>query len=151
METFEILVDYSKTLKEMIIEALKKMVIVGRYDWKKDNVISEDFSTKKEVVNVKFKLICLQKRVSSEEILCYMEKDNLRQATFLELLFFGITHPEIQLKFPIVALGTSWFDSEGLRRIPYLYGNYIRRCINFNWFGYRWHKRYRFLAVCKVV
>lgn len=139
---YPVAVDYTKTIDEM--------VSAGHYDWKNDDINSKNFSVSGEgVVNVNLELIHLNKMISSEDVLAYLEKNGMRPATIAELLAFGATHPEVQREFSIICLGSSWVDSDGDRLVPCLYGGGSGRGLSLRWFVGGWNVHCRFLAVRK--
>ena len=105
---YPVTVDYRKTVKEM--------VLAGRYDWKNDDINSENFPVSGEwAVSVNLELVHINKSVDSEGVLDYLEENGMRPATVEELLAFGATYPEIQREFPIICLGSSWVNPVGGR------------------------------------
>ncbi|MCD4693745.1 hypothetical protein K8R62_00060 [bacterium] len=139
---YPVAIDYAKTIDEM--------VSAGHYDWKNDDINSKNFSVSGEgVVNVNLELVHLNKTVSSEDVLIYLEKNEMRPATVAELLAFGATHPEVQREFSIICLGSSWVDSDGHRLVPYLLRDGSKRYLNLHWFDYDCLEYCRFLAVRK--
>jgi len=142
-DTYTALVDYGMSLADMIK--------VGKYDWFNDDITAEHFPIKGNGKDeVDFQLVHLNKSASSEEVLLHMEKNNLRPATLAELLAFGAKYPEIQREFPICALGSSWVDRGGDRRVPCLGRSGSGRLLGLGWFDGDWHGGYRFLAVRKA-
>ncbi len=136
-------VDYGMSLADMIK--------AGKYDWVNDDITVEHFPiTGSGKVEVSFELVHLNKSISSKEVLLHMEKNNLRPATLAELLAFGAKYPEKQREFPIIALGSSWVNRDGNRRVPYLYGYDSERYLDLSWFGGAWVVYYGFLAVRKA-
>lgn len=65
------------------------------------------------------------------------------------LLAHGEKYPDEQRKFPIIALG-SVAKVHGLRYVPYRGRSGADRDLNLPWWGYRWGRGYRFLAVRRV-
>ena len=142
-KTYEVSVDYTKTLAEMIS--------VGKYDWQRDE-ISEKFkleeSGKQEVVLV---LVHLNRIAETDTALESIELLLLEPAKIEHLLAVGATHPEIQREFPVVALGSSFSIGGTSCGFPYLDFRGGRRIIsvlsNHEPFGCD----LRFLAVRKAV
>jgi hypothetical protein len=65
--------------------------------------------------------------MSSIDILKRLKNNNLRPASLKELLAYGCQFPEMQLKFPIVAMGSLCpaRKREGeMKGMPCLYGDY---------------------------
>ncbi len=137
-----IIVDYGKKVKEM--------VAAGHYDWPNSDINDTNFpqsGTGVDTVNPE--LVHLNKDASSEDALAHMEANGLRPATLAELLAFGATYPEIQRQFPIIALGSSWVDSGGRRRVPCLFRSDGDRVLDLDWGAREWCGVVRFLAVRK--
>jgi len=136
-----ITVDYSLTLEQMIA--------LGQYDWKNDDITAKNFPVngegKKEIT---VELVKYESGMSSEAILADLDKNGLRPATHEELLAFGAAFPELQRKFPIVALG-SVASIFGDRRVAFLDRYDSERDLRLRWFDGGWYARCRFLAVRK--
>lgn len=134
-------VDYSLTLEEMIA--------LGQYDWKNDDITAGRFPVKgkgkKEVVG---ELVKYESTMSSEAVLADLDKNGLRPATIEELLAFGAAFPELQRKFPIVALG-SIAEVDGGRGMACLGRGDSKRYLRLRWFDRGWFAHCRFLAVRK--
>lgn len=84
----------------------------------------------------------------SEDAIAKLDKMGLRPGTVEELLAFGATFPDMQRKFPIVALGSS-AELDGRRAVAYLFGGDSGRRLNLDCWGGAWVGRYRFLAFRK--
>ena len=135
-------VNYGKTLEEM--------VSAGQYDWSRDNINSTNFPiTGEGVVEVNLELVHLNKVVSTDEVMAYLEANGLRAVTLEELLAFGAKYPEIQREFPVIAIGSSWVGPGGDRRVPYLGRSGSERSLSLFWDDDDWRKICRFLAVRK--
>ncbi len=136
-----ITVDYSLSLEQMIA--------LGQYDWKNDDITTERFPVKgkgkKEVVG---ELVKYEENMSSDKVLADLDSKGLRPATHEELLAFGAAFPELQRKFPIVALG-SVAGVGGDRCVACLDGDDSGRDLSLGWFGLGWDAFCRFLAVRK--
>lgn len=164
-DTYRVTVDYTKSLAEMIA--------AGKYDYVNPYINEKNFPIKrpksvaqtghKEVHSgngpyrtpeptagniVELVLIHqMSKMVSTEDILKYLDKNDLRPATLAELLAFGAENPEIQRRFLIVALSSSWLCSLGRHCVPYLWGGSDDRDLGLYWS--EWGGCCRFLAVSK--
>lgn len=140
-DVFVVTVDYSQTLAQLI-EA-------GQYDWKNSDINARNFKIKGEgEAGIELKLIHLKKIVSTGEALRELEVQGLRPATLPELLVFGASFPEQQLKYPIIALGSSCKLGSG-RSAPYLWSDGRRRYLGLGWLGTSWDAACRFLAARK--
>lgn len=71
---------------------------------------------------------------------------NLNTDLIWELLALGATYPDIQLHFPIFALGSSWVTSDGDRNVPYLGRWDAKRYLSLFWFVDEWDGPCRFAA-----
>ncbi len=141
-DIYSVVVDYDMSLAVMIK--------AGKYDWVNNDITAEHFpvtGSGKTEVNVE--LVHLNKSVSSEAVLAHMEANGLRPATLAELLAFGAKYTEIQIEFPVIALGSSWVDSGGDRGVPGLVRRDSERGLDLGWFDGDWGGYGRFLAVRK--
>ena len=135
---FEIIVDYSQTLTEMIL--------AGQYDWHNNDITECRFPHQQEgKVTLTPVLVHIDRNASTAEALAEIAKRGLRPATLAELLAFGATYPELQRKFPIVALGQSALIG-GYPNVPVLCGDGRERGLDLVWAGLGWNGRCRFLA-----
>jgi len=139
-QTFKVLVDYSKTLAEMIQ--------AGHYDWVNSDITSDHFPVKgsgqqeKEVV-----LFHFGRNISSDDAIAEMTKAGYRPAKVEELLDLGASQPELQKQFPIVGLGSAWQHPNGHRYVPSLYWFDAKRNLDLLWFESDWDEDYHFAAV----
>jgi len=144
-EMITLTVDYSRTLKQMIAD--------GKYDWKNENITEKNFPIPEEVkgkkVEISTKLFHFNRDISSEDAKKEMDKDGFRPATLFEQQAFAQKHPELQRQFPIVALGSVWRSTYGIRRVPYLRVDDDERGLRLDWLGFIWRADCRFLAVRK--
>jgi hypothetical protein len=135
-------IDYGMTVEQMV-EA-------GNYDWNNRDINSRNFPAKGDgAVETTLELVHLNKVARTAEVEAYLKANGLRAATLAELLAFGAKYPEIQLEFPVVALGSSWFDPLSDRYVPYLFRRGSERTLSLVWRGYDWIVDCRFLAVRK--
>ncbi|MEK9131766.1 MAG: hypothetical protein AAB447_02570 [Patescibacteria group bacterium] len=136
-----IVIDYGKTL-EQVLEA-------GKYDWVNSDVTPDRFPIKGTgVVEREAKIVHFGKDMSSEQVEAELEKKSLRPGTHEELLAFGSTYPEMQRKFPIVALGSSAVVYGG-RCVVYLIRVDSERRVGLGRWGGGWGGGCRFLAFAK--
>ncbi|MDO8493233.1 MAG: hypothetical protein Q7S19_01675 [bacterium] len=137
----EVLIDYTQTLEQMIT--------AGHYDWANSDITAKRFPLKGEgKVARKAYLVHFDHGISSENAIKELDKQGKRPATIEELLAFGAKYPEIQRKFPVVALGSS-AKVDGDRSVAYLdrYGS--ARRLHLVWWDGDWNANYRFLAFAK--
>lgn len=138
-ETLTITVDYGLSFVEMIA--------AGGYDWKNGDITEERFPVKGiGKVERDVELVHYGYDISSEDAVKDLAKRGLRPATIEELLAFGTKYPDLQRKFPIVALGSSARVSV-FRYVPCLCGSDARRDLYLYWCGDDWDGCCRFLAV----
>ena len=141
--SFKVLVDYTKPLKEMIV--------AGKYDWVNGDITQERFPIKgtgqKEV---EVTLFHFNKTITSDQVISEMDKAGYRPARLEELLALGVSQPELQKQFPVVAVGSVWRRNPGgHRNVPYLHWFSAERCLGLYWFEGGWGGHWRFAAVCK--
>jgi hypothetical protein len=130
--------------------SVKDAITAGRYDWKNDNITAKNFrSLRTGKADLEIILVKFDDAVSSEDVLRELDKQGLRAAELPELLAFGEKYPDVQREFPVVALGSVWRYSDGLRFVPCLDRDASRRRLSRDWYGDRWHSFYRFAAVRK--
>ncbi len=141
-QTFQVLVDYGKTLQEMIEE--------GKYDWVNDNITQENFPLQgKGKEDLQIELFHFGRAVTSKEAIEEMEKAGFRPATLPELLALGAKHPDLQKDFLIVALGSRWRSPSGDLGVSVLYWYGLRRGLSLPWFESDWLEDCRFAGVRK--
>ena len=97
-------INYGKTVEQYVAE--------GHYDVGGDIVTSKYFPIleNKGEKEVEFKLFQFDFDTITEysEIIFFIEKSGYHPATLIELLALGSERPELQKKFPVIALGTMW-------------------------------------------
>jgi hypothetical protein len=130
--------------------SLADMIVAGKYDYANEYITATNFPIQGEgEVNTEVVLVHFNRDISSEAAVTELAQMGLEPAKLEHLLAFGSKFPEIQREFPIVALGSSWVDSRGGRRVPCLGRWYAeRRLFLYCWDG-EWPGRYRFAAVRK--
>ena len=137
--TIPVTMDLSKTVAQLIG--------LGKYDWVNPefvNTFQADPGTGKLSSNIE--LLYYGRSKDSEDVLADMAHHGLRAATFLELLWIGIRYPQLQLGFPIVALG-SVVERIGGRRVAYLDHTDLNRNLDCHLFDFKYYSRCRFAAV----
>lgn len=65
-------------------------------------------------------IVRLAKYATTRQAESEIARRGLRAAQLEELLAFGETYPDVQDLFPVVALGSSYVDYMGVRRVPML-------------------------------
>lgn len=109
-------------------QTLEQMGATGRYDWQHPAINNEHFpltGTGKVAVNLE--LIHFNCDINANHALKEIDARGYRLATIAELLALGVSQPELQRQFPIIALGSVWQDANGDRYVAYLYGNAWKR------------------------
>jgi hypothetical protein len=86
---------------------------------------------------------------TTEEVRSVLEYLNLRPATTKELLSLTKDHPDAQRVRPLVALGSVWQDSDGVRRVPYLNEWRDERFLLLRWVGSGWFGSCAFVGLDK--
>ena len=132
-------------------EPIASLVTQGRYDWANPDVTDAHFPTKRKgVVNLSLgRLVHFGRSMGMESVTNELGAMGLRAGETHELLAFGITFPEEQRKYPIVAPGSVWQDPDGYRNVPYLLRHGAGRGLGLRWIGSGWDERCRFLAFPK--
>ena len=130
--------------------SLAEMIEAGHYDRGDADITVERFPVKGESTQkLAVELVHFNRAISSENTIQELDAMGLRPATIEELLAFGAAFPDLQRKFPIVALGSSSII-RGNRLVPCLYeDDSMRRRLNLYWGDIGWDGYYRFLAVRK--
>lgn len=127
---------------------ISQLVKDGKYDWSNADITDEHFP-----INPTFKwaneliLIHYGCILNRQAVLNDFKKQGLRVAEPAEILVFGITYPDKQREFSIVALGSPWMHSYYRRyHMLVLYERGGRRELGLFYFGRAWGIGYRFLA-----
>lgn len=136
--TYSITVDYSKTLAEMIRS--------GNYRWRDHAINNKHFQNK---LSLNVKLIHYDKIMKLDAVIRNLKIRGLRPATLPELLAFGVKYPEKQRRFRIVALGSTWKDSNGWRLVPSLDSDDFGRGLSLGFWSDLWGRGCYFLVVKK--
>jgi hypothetical protein len=141
-EVFRVVVDYSKSLAEMIKE--------GKYNWHDPAVSRSHFPVKgKGKISLNLELLNYGKFMKTDNIFRDMDSCGLRPATIFELLALGATYPEKQLEFPIIALGSVWPNACGDGCVGCLRRDVEGRGLYLSLYHGPWRSHYRFAAVRK--
>ncbi|MEK7576903.1 MAG: hypothetical protein AAB482_04405 [Patescibacteria group bacterium] len=140
---YPVIIDFSLTLAAMIK--------AGKYNWVNDSITARNFPMKgEETAEVTIKLIHFSRVMENGDAVIHkLDRKGMRPATIEELLALGQVYPDLQRKFPIVALGSVWRSPRGYRYVPYLWGNAGGRDLYLLWFDRRWNGHSRFAAVRK--
>lgn len=133
---YPVFVDYNRSMMRMVID--------GRYDHECHDLLVR---RRTGIERVSLELIHMNRDVDTEDVRTYLREKGLLPATVEELLAFGVTYPEVQREFRIVAVGHPDSSSnEGLGKVGYLHGNGSRRHVTISDSKHTWEKDCRFLA-----
>jgi len=139
---FTVLVDETLSVEEA--------VKLGSFDRSNENITSVNFpkpasgqKLEKEVV-----LFHFGRNMSSEAVIAEMDKAGYKPATIWDLLGLAVKEPDLQRKFPILALG-SVCRLNGHRRVAYLCESSGDRRLSLDYFGSDWSGCFRFAGVRK--
>jgi hypothetical protein len=142
-------VDFSRTLETLIT--------AGKYDYVNSDITAARFPIEGSgIEEFEFDLFHPNRDISSDDAIKEMKEDKndparpWEPAKIEHLLVFGEAHPDVQRKFPIVALG-SVAEIDGDRHAPFLNEGGSKRHLHLYWSGNDWNARYRFLRVRKKV
>lgn len=140
VRTFTLLVDETKSVDEL--------VKAGEFDWVNINITSTNFPNlaSDKIDEQELPLFYFSKTMSSDAVIAEMDKKGCEPATIWDLLSFAKKEPDLQRKFPIVALKSVWRDSDGDRSVPFLYSDAGGRGLSVYYLGGDWRGYYRFLA-----
>lgn len=138
-----VVVDYDLSLADMIA--------TGIYDWTNSDITAEHFPFIGEgKAEMAIELVHFGRIIEDgDECLRELDKMGLRAATLPELLAFGAKYPDMQRRFPVVALGSIWQRRDGDRNVPALWERDRGRRLDLRWFEHRWREHCRFAAVRK--
>ncbi len=137
---YPVYVDYDLSVEDA--------VKLGRYDWANSDITSKHFPTQRTgTAQIEVRLVHFDRVISTDDALRELDRMGLRPAELHELLTLGATHPNLQRKFPVIALGSVWQDSHDDRYCAFLDRNGSKRNLNLNWIENDWNENCRFAAV----
>ena len=141
-ESFPTAVNYDLSVEDAIA--------AGDYRAVNGSITSRTFSSVRHgQAELQINLIRFDRRMTSEEVLRELEKEDLRAVELPELLAFGATHPDVQRQFSVVGLGSVWHDRKGYRNVPCLYAASEGRYLDLHWWDDAWYSYSRFAVVPK--
>ena len=111
--TFPIKVDYSKSVEEMIAAGNYEGYIPEMI---KDCPISGEGIQERELV-----LVRIDGEMYIDSVRIALMQRGLRAAYLEELLALGEQHPDLQRRYPSMALGSVWDSPSGFSQVPSLY------------------------------
>ena len=125
----------------------------GRYDYTNPHITSINFKTEKTErkgkADLVIELVRFNRMISTDDALRELDGRGYRPAELRELLAFGEKYPDVQRKFPIVALGSVWRLRFGNRFVPSLSWFGSKRDLRLRWIELGWDEIDRFAAVRK--
>lgn len=140
--TFEITVDYSRSLV--------KMIKAGKYNSVNDNITAEHFPVKGEGKQEKIiTLFHFNRVMTSDEIKAEMDKQGFCPAEIEDLLGLGENYPELQKKLSIVALGSVWQHPDSNHGVSCLGLGGVGRRLGLTWLEFGLGVYWRFAALHK--
>ncbi|MCG2693720.1 hypothetical protein L6259_00310 [Candidatus Parcubacteria bacterium] len=124
-----------------------RMLFACEFDWVNKSVTEENFPVAEAPdEDTEYELVCLNRMASTKEAEAEIKNRGLEPATLADLLLYVRKNPDEQKRYPIVALGSRWQDSDGCWWSPY--ADYWRggRYLGLNWREHDWRGRCGFLA-----
>jgi hypothetical protein len=114
-----IVATFTVTVGETV--SVEDAVKAGKFDWSNDNITSKNFSklTDGQKSDKEVFLFHFNKTMSSEEVIAKMDKAGYRPGNIWDLIGLAVKEPDLQRKFPIIALG-SVCELGGDRHVPCL-------------------------------
>lgn len=132
--------------------SVEEAVALGKYDHVFPNeVSSKHFKTERNgIAELKITLVCIEENLMTKEIPEKLDQLGYRPAELHELLAFGAKYPDVQRRFPIVALGSIWQESPIIHRsIPWICRDGDGRALGLCSLQAYWCGRNHFAAVHK--
>jgi hypothetical protein len=139
--SYSVTVDYSRSLEQLIEN--------GNYYFSNKYINDRNFeSTETGKTQVDIYLVKFDHHIGSKTAIKEMKAMGLRPATLKELLSLGIEYPKFQLRYPITALGSTWYhSSDGTLCVPNLTSSVFRRELYLTIWAGGWSSYWRFAAV----
>lgn len=128
-------------------EDIRALIATGKFDYVNDNITPENFPP--QPIRGEIIIKHFDRYITSKDAIKEMEKEGLEPANIYELLTYATDGWDG--KDWVVALGSSWVDSDGDRDVPCLGRWRARRRLDLGWFEGVWDRRCRFAAVRKVL
>lgn len=112
------------------------------------DIADEHFkATRHGKARVEIYLEHLNRDASDQDVIAHLESKGLRSADLWELLALAKKYPNLQMEFPISALGSVWSLPGGSRFVPCLYRGDGQRDLFLGYLESRWGAHCRFAAV----
>lgn len=146
VDFYPVVVDYGMSIGDM--------VKAGKYDWSNESINNNTFPVYGQGrVNVNVGLFRFGREgdvFQYEDVLQRFDSLGFRPGNVAELLAIGSTYPELQLKFPIVQMGTVWHHVErnGYRGL-YLRRGKLERGLSVIWLDKGFYNYYRIIGIKK--
>lgn len=141
-DSFRIGINYDKTLDQLIAD--------GQYKWVSQDINSKLFHfSGAGIIEANLVLVHLNRTASTQEILDELKRLNLVPARIEHLLTFGISFPDEQLKYPVIALGSVSQIADGRQIVASLWKQDGERILRRGWPEVNWPSHARFLAIQK--
>lgn len=139
----ELHLDYSQTAEQLIV--FNKYLSTECTNMFFDFPILKEKSEKK--TKIRTVLYDFKQEMSTDEIILEMKKNNHRPANIKELVILGVTRPDLQAQFLIVALGSIRKNYFGVNFAPVLGTQGKKRIIDSLKTDDNWCSGFRFLAI----
>ncbi len=145
LDKFKISVNYDQSLADAID--------ASRLDWASSNITSGGVWThcvphgQTGIVEVEVALIPFFQRISTREVRHEIYLMYCRPIDIHQLIAFSGQHPDVQLGFQVVALGSSWEHWSGRTYVPYLASYGSRRDLRLSYVEMQWENS-RFAVIC---
>jgi hypothetical protein len=125
----------------------EQRVTLGNYGWRHDELTEADFPvTADQHGEQAQKLFHFNCSLSSEDAARRIREAGWEPAAIGDILAFGEAFPQVQVRHPVVGLG-SVSDIDGKASAPTLWYDGDRRTLDLLWLDGDWHRNYRFLGV----
>lgn len=127
----------------------EQLVAAGGYGYAHSCVTSENFPARSLPGNAvrSIVLVELGRAVTSAEAIAHAAGLGFARPTYEDALYFGIQHPDVQRRHPVVFLHDPWFGFFGRRDVLCLWTNAGRRELGLEGFDDLWGADYRFAFV----
>lgn len=130
--------------------SLKQRIIVANYnfcnyDINEKNFPAPELSNQEQKLSVR--LFSFKQRIESKEVIWQLKNKGCRPATLVELIAFELEYPEFCTGVPIIALGSIYRDTFGVKSVPQFLLDKNGRSLYLDLFEGEWEKGDKFLAV----
>lgn len=138
LETYRVTIGGGRSTEEL--------VAAGRYGYAHSAIVSENFPVRLAVAPAvrDIALVHFGRVMTTAEALDAVAPCGLGPPTYEDALYFGIQHPDVQDRGPVVFLHEPWVGYFGRRDVLSLWSNAGRRELGLEDFDGRWSGDYRF-------